>query len=576
MTRRLVRRQVSYELPGYSPLLNRLFVGRGIVERQDLDHSLDELLEPESLKGIDQAVSLLVTAMSRQQRILVVGDFDADGATSSALMVSCLKAMGAKNVDYLVPDRFKFGYGLTPEIVDEALVLRPDVIVTVDNGISSIEGVRAAIDHKIKVIITDHHLSADSLPPADAIVNPNQGGCGFPSKALAGVGVAFYLLSSLRSALRKADWFKQSRVPNLADYLDLVALGTIADVVPMDKNNRILVAEGIRRIRLGRARPGIYALLNIAGAVWQEVTTRDLAFGVGPRLNAAGRLENMSLGIECLLADRERAMGLADRLNSINIERKQIEAEMKVQAEHHLQQVSGHQTSARVGVCLYHKDWHQGVVGIVASRIKDKLHRPVIAFAKAGKNELKGSGRSIPGLHLRDALDNIAAKNPGILVKFGGHAMAAGMSIDPAHYEQFSILFNEEASKYLTDEYLEQVVVSDGEIEQDLTLSLAKEVIEAAPWGQGFPEPVFDGEFELLEQRIVGERHLKLKLRPVQSVHTIDAIAFNHNRLLEGRQLRLAYRLDINRYRGRETVQLIIESTDCALDRGVRNHNKKG
>lgn len=564
MARKLIRRQATHVLPGLSPLLSRLFVGRGIVSNEDLDNSLANLLSPDSFKGMGQAVSILQDAVVNRRRILIIGDFDADGATSSALMLAGLTALGASHVNYLVPDRFKFGYGLTPEIVEAALAFTPDLIVTVDNGISSIEGVDAAIANGIKVVITDHHLSGETLPAADAIVNPNQVGCEFPSKSIAGVGVAFYLLSALRASLRQAKWFDQNG-PNLADYLDLVALGTISDVVPMDRNNRILVSEGLRRIRAGRARPGIYALMSVAGVDYQQATTRDLAFAVGPRLNAAGRLENMSLGIECLLAGKDRAVELAGKLDVINTERKSIEAEMKGQAEQYIHQRSMDDTKDKVGVCLFHPDWHQGVVGIVASRIKDKIHRPVIAFARAGASELKGSGRSIAGFHIRDGLDSIAAKNPGLLVKFGGHAMAAGLSIEPSNLERFTRLFDEEARRWLTDEYLEQVIVSDGEIEEEISLNLAKEVVAAAPWGQGFPEPVFDGEFEVLDQRIVGERHLKLKLRSITGVNTLEAIAFNHNRLLESRQLRLAYRLDINRYRGRETVQLIIESTDLTF-----------
>ncbi|MCH7744063.1 MAG: single-stranded-DNA-specific exonuclease RecJ [Proteobacteria bacterium] len=559
---KLIRRKVDRELPGVSPLLNRLYVGRGIVDVEDLDNSLARLLPPDSFKGMASSVAVLREAVVKQQRILIIGDFDADGATSSALMVSCLKAMGAENVDYLVPDRFKFGYGLTPEIVEVALGFSPDVIVTVDNGISSVEGVDAAVSNNIKVVITDHHLSGAILPAADAILNPNQPGCNFPSKALAGVGVAFYLLSALRSSLREINWFRQEQ-PNLADFLDLVALGTIADVVPMDRNNRILVAEGIRRIRAGRARPGIYALISISGADYKRVTSRDLAFGVGPRINAAGRLENMSLGIECLLADHDHALELAERLQQLNVERKSIEAEMKAQAQEHISQYHTlGQNEFGVGVCLFHPQWHQGVVGIVAARIKDQIHRPVIAFAKVSETELKGSARSIPGLHIRDALDTIAAKNPGLLVKFGGHAMAAGLSIEPGNFDRFHKLFDEEAKRRLSQEDLEQVVVSDGEIGEELSLSLASMVIEAAPWGQGFPEPVFDGEFEVLDQRIVASRHLKLKLRPIDSANTIEAIAFNHDRLLERRQMRLAYRLDINRYRGRESLQLIVECVD--------------
>jgi len=563
---RLIRRQVNHELPGVSPLLNRLFAGRGIVDPNDLDSSLAGLLPPVSFRGMSDSVALLLEAVTSAQRILIVGDFDADGATSSALMVSGLKSLGARHVDYLVPDRFKFGYGLTPEIVAASADLSPDLIVTVDNGISSIEGVEAAVNRNMKVVVTDHHLAGDTLPAAHAILNPNQPGCMFPSKALAGVGVAFYLLSALRSSLREMGWFKKAE-PNLADYLDLVALGTIADVVPMDKNNRILVSEGLRRIRAGRARPGIYALISVSGADYRQITSRNLAFGVAPRLNAAGRLENMSLGIECLLADGEHAVELADHLEELNKERKSIEAEMKVQAQEYIGRHDAiGQNEFDVGVCLFHPEWHQGVVGIIASRIKDQLHRPVIAFAKASDSELKGSARSIPGLHIRDALDTIAAKNPGVLVKFGGHAMAAGLSIEPGNFEKFQQLFNLEAERRLSQEDLERVLISDGEIEETKSLALAREVIEAAPWGSGFPEPVFDGEFEVIDQRIVASKHLKLKLRPLNEDNIIEAIAFNQNRLLEQRQLRLAYRLDINHFRGRDSVQLIVESVAVALE----------
>ncbi|MBQ75168.1 MAG: single-stranded-DNA-specific exonuclease RecJ [Gammaproteobacteria bacterium] len=563
---KLIRRQVAHKLSGVSPLLNRLYVGRGVVDPSDLDNSMAGLLPPGSFKGMSDSVSLLQEAVTGQQRILIVGDFDADGATSSALMVSCLKAFGARHVDYLVPDRFKFGYGLTPEIVAVAADFSPDLIVTVDNGMSSIEGVQAAVDSNMKVVITDHHLAGDILPAAHAILNPNQPGCEFPSKALAGVGVAFYLLSALRSSLREIGWFQQAE-PNLADCLDLVALGTIADVVSMDKNNRILVSEGLRRIRAGRARPGIYALISVSGADYKQLTSRDLAFGIGPRLNAAGRLENMSLGIECLLADGNRAVELADHLEALNNERKSIETEMKVQAQ---ETIVKHQDVGQnefdVGVCLFHPEWHQGVVGIIASRIKDQIHRPVIAFAQTSDSELKGSARSIPGLHIRDALDTIAARNPGVLVKFGGHAMAAGLSIEPGNFEKFQQLFNQEAKRWLSEEDLERVIVSDGEVGETISKSLALHVIEAAPWGSGFPEPVFDGEFEVLDQRIVASRHLKLKLRPLDEDEVIEAIAFNHDRLIEQRQLRLAYRLDINRFRGRESVQLIVESVAVTLD----------
>ena len=543
------------------PLLNRLYAGRGITNAHELNYDLRGLIAPDVMRGLNEAAQLLADAVQQHQQILIIGDFDADGATSSALMVLVLKAMGAQRVDYLVPNRFEYGYGLTPEIVQVSRQFKPALIVTVDNGISSIEGVSFARQLGIKVLITDHHLAGEQLPEANAIVNPNQPGCQFASKALAGVGVAFYLLSALRQHLRRANWFAMAaiRAPRLADYLDLVALGTIADVVPLDKNNRILVNAGIRRIRAGRARPGIIALLKSSGTDHRTATTRDLAFGVGPRLNAAGRLQDMSLGIECLLAGARRAAKLAGELDEINRERKEIELKMKAQAESAL---NTEVDPGRVGVCLYHPQWHEGIVGIIASRIKDKIHRPVIAFADASEGELKGSARSIQGLHIRDSLDAIATRNPGLLKKFGGHAMAAGLSLDSANLDHFTDEFDLEVKRWLSEEDLDNVLVSDGEIGEELDLDLVKTVIEAAPWGQGFPEPVFDGVFEVVEQRIVGSLHLKMKLLPEKGLKIIEAIAFNHPTLLDNRKLRLAYRLDINRYRGMESVQLIVESTD--------------
>ncbi|MEX2489473.1 MAG: single-stranded-DNA-specific exonuclease RecJ [Pseudomonadales bacterium] len=565
MTRRLVRRKVEHD-PGDSSLLSRLYAVRGITSVADRDLSLQKLHKPETLKDLGKAAKLLATAVTEDQRILIVGDFDADGATSTALMVDALRSMGAVNVDYLIPDRFEYGYGLTPEIVDDAARFSPDLLVTVDNGMSSIDGVALARSRGTKVIVTDHHLPGAAVPEADAIVNPNQAGCKFPGKSLAGVGVAFYLLSALRRHLTQRHWFA-SKPPNLAGYLDLVALGTVADVVPLDRNNRILVQEGLRRIRSGHCRPGIQALLEVAGTNHMKVTSRDLAFGAAPRLNAAGRLENMSLGIECLLADNpDRARKSALKLDELNRERRAIEVEMRQQAKEHID-AGWHliDDNPPVGLCLYHQDWHQGVVGIVASRIKDQLHRPVIAFARASDDELKGSGRSVPGMHIRDALDAIAASEPGLIDKFGGHAMAAGLSIRAENLDRFTEVFDTEARRWLSADDLEQVIVSDGEIHEDITLALVREVTEAGPWGQGFPEPLFDGQFEVLEQRIVGERHLKLKVRPVDGVQTLEAIAFYHDRLIETYRPRLAYRLDINEYRGRESVQLIVEAVDILL-----------
>ncbi|MDG2070431.1 MAG: single-stranded-DNA-specific exonuclease RecJ [Pseudomonadales bacterium] len=561
--RRLIRRSSDNIQGVASPLMNRLYSGRGISQASELEYDLAHLLPP-NMRGLKDASALLGDAVVAAKQILIVGDFDADGATSSVLMVSALRAMGCNTVDYLVPNRFDYGYGLTPEIVEVAREFNPALIVTVDNGISSIEGVARANRLGIDVLITDHHLPGDEMPAAAAIVNPNQPSCTFASKSLAGVGVAFYLLSGVRRWLGESGWFEHRQAPNLADYLDLVALGTIADVVPLDQNNRILVNEGIRRIRAGRARAGINALLQFSGSELKDTNTRDLAFGVGPRLNAAGRLVDMSIGIECLLAaSDDRAAELAGVLNEINSERKEIEQDMKQQAEAALASVTEGQQS-RVGICLEHDDWHQGVVGIIASRIKDKLHRPVIAFAKVSETELKGSARSIRGFHIRDALDAIATRNPGLLSKFGGHAMAAGLSLAVGDLAKFSEEFDNEARSALSEAALENTLLSDGEID-DVNLQVAIEVVSSAPWGQGFPEPVFDGMFEVIEQRIVGERHLKLKLRPITSQQIIPAIAFNHPFLLEQRELRLAYRLDINRYRGLTSVQLIVEDTSVAL-----------
>ena len=559
----LIRRPTTQidDSESLTPLLHRLFSGRGITSALELQHDLSELLPPNTMLGLEKAATRLANAVQQARQILIVGDYDADGATSSALMVSALRAMGCCKVDYLVPNRFNYGYGLTPEIVEIARKFSPDLIVTVDNGISSVSGVKKANDYGIEVVITDHHLPGEEIPAAVAIVNPNQSGCRFASKNLAGVGVAFYLLSGVRQQLRSDGWFDSRPMLRLSDYLDLVALGTIADVVSLDRNNRVLVNEGIRRIRAGRARPGINALLHYAGLDFRCVTARELAFGVGPRLNAAGRLQDISLGIECLLAGDDCADQFASTLNDINNDRKEIEREMKQQAEMALSSIPVEKSL--VGICLYHQDWHQGVVGIVASRIKDKSNRPVIAFAKVSETELKGSARSISGFHIRDALDAIATRNPGLVNKFGGHAMAAGLSLECSNYERFAEEFDIEARRWLSDEDLQNKLVSDGELEE-ITMGVTQTVVNAAPWGQGFPEPVFDGRFEIIEQRIIGELHLKLKVRPFHSQQILDAIAFNHPFLLERRELRLVYRLDINRYRGRESVQLIIEETDVS------------
>jgi single-stranded-DNA-specific exonuclease len=574
--KRLVRRasnarlELDLEQKVQSALLARLFAQRGIVDQSEIDFSLGNLLPPDSMKGLTEAANVVASTIVNRQKIIIVGDFDADGATSTALMVHCLRACEA-DVDYLVPNRFEFGYGLTPEIVAVAAKMQPALIVTVDNGISSVDGVGAANALGIETVITDHHLPGDVVPAATAIVNPNQTGCAFPSKALAGVGVSFYLLSAVRKVLRQKLWFEQKQLsePLLADYLDLVALGTIADVVPFDKNNRVLVNEGIRRMRAGKIRPGIRALLAVSGTNFKKLVSRDIAFGVAPRLNAAGRLEDMSIGIECLLSETDAgAVVLAEQLDGINKARRSIEDEMKDQAIEIVKAaVASNSESTKTekyGVCLYNASWHQGVVGIIASRIKDRVHRPTIAFAKVSDTEIKGSARSIHGLHIRDALDAIATANPGLIDKFGGHAMAAGLSLPLARFAEFAALFDAEARKGLSKGDLEQQVVSDGELGGKFNLTTARKIAEAAPWGQGFPEPVFDGEFEIIDQRILGGRHLKLRL--LKDDELIDAIAFNHNRLIEERMKRMAYRIDINEYRGLEKVQLIIEAVDLDFE----------
>ncbi len=569
--KKIVQRQASEssqcELPEtLHPVLRRVYSARNVKTGIELDNSLARLHSPADLKGISAAVDLLAGALQRQERILVVGDFDADGATSSALMVSALKAMGAHNVDYLVPNRFKFGYGLTPEIVSVAADHRPDLIITVDNGISSLDGVKAARERGIRVLVTDHHLPGSELPAADAIVNPNQPHDTFPSKNLAGVGVAFYLLMALRGRLREDGWFANGgrAEPNLADYLDLVALGTVADLVPLDHNNRVLVRQGLQRIRAGRCRPGIKALLDIAGRKIARVVASDFGFAVGPRLNAAGRLDDMSLGIECLLAeDAGKAHQLASELDALNRERREIEADMKAQAMDFVQQVHVQKEQLPLGFCLFEADWHQGVIGILASRIKERFHRPVIAFARSGPDQLKGSARSIPGLHIRDTLDAIAARHPDILHKFGGHAMAAGMSLAEHDLPAFEAAFLEELEKRLDAQILSSVLESDGTLGvEDFSLELAEQLRSAGPWGQGFPEPLFDGNFTVLQQRVVGEHHLKLQVRPEGGDQTLDAIAFNQaadHQLGKGQQVRLAYRLDSNEYRGLLGLQLVIE-----------------
>ena len=573
MTRAIIRRDPCIDasrLPDdLDPVLRRVYAARAIDSEADLDYSLDRLLPMAQLGGLPGAVDLLASVIRHAGRILVVGDFDADGATSCALCLRALCALGAAEVRYLVPNRFEYGYGLTPEIVEVAAGLGPELIVTVDNGISSLDGVEAARQRGIRVLVTDHHLPGEQLPHADAIVNPNVPGDRFPSKHLAGVGVAFYVMLALRANLREQGWFQRQSIPepNLAQLLDLVALGTVADVVPLDRNNRILVAQGIRRIRAGCCVPGIRALLEAAQRNPARIVTADLAFAVGPRLNAAGRLDDMSVGIECLLTDSDaEARRMARQLDTLNRERKDIETDMQTQALAVINELHLDAAQLPFGLCLYDPVWHQGVLGILAARLKERFHRPVIAFARSGENELKGSARSIPALHIRDALAAVAACQPELISKFGGHAMAAGLTLAENDFPAFAQAFDAEVSRHLSQHDLHGVIYSDGELHADeFSLDTAELLRDASPWGQGFPAPVFDGWFSLLSQRVVGTRHLKLTLQPAHGDCHIDAIAFNTRALPEScHEARLAYRLDVNEYRGLLSPQLIIEHIETA------------
>ncbi|MFK7829453.1 MAG: single-stranded-DNA-specific exonuclease RecJ [Congregibacter sp.] len=569
LNRTVTRRPIAGDpdkLPEVPTLLARLYAARGVTGPEDLNLGFSSLLSPDLLAGMSAAVQRLEQALECDERILIVGDFDADGATSTAMAVGALREFGATQVDYLVPNRFEFGYGLTPGIVALAAHRKPDLIITVDNGISSIEGVAAAGAAGIEVLVTDHHLPGDELPDAAVILNPNQRACGFPSKALAGVGVMFYLLLGLRKHLRGQDWFskRQQSEPHLAAYLDLVALGTVADVVPLDHNNRILVNGGLQRMRSGRARPGVEALLAVAGRDVTEVVASDLGFAAGPRLNAAGRLDDMSLGIECLLAtDASRARSLALQLDSLNRERQQIERDMEHDALKLLSTLDIDAARLPPALVLYEPQWHQGVVGILASRIKDRYNRPVIAFADTGDGQLKGSGRSVSGLHMRDLLDTVAARNPGVISRFGGHAMAAGLSLDRDQLSRFTEAFSLEAQRAGSDS-LEAVIETDGELAlEEFDLKLAEALRIAGPWGQHFPEPLFDGHFQLLTQRIVGERHLKMSVRCADGSPALDAIAFRVDPDVwpdpTVSSVHLVFRLDVNQFRGERRLQLLVE-----------------
>lgn len=544
------------------PLLRRLYAHRGVSCASELERGAKNLHPFQSLSGIEKAVTILQKALADSLCIMIVGDFDADGATSTALTVLALRGMGGQNVKYLVPNRFDDGYGLSPEVVEQAAARGAQLIVTVDNGISSLAGVALAHQKGIAVIVTDHHLPGEILPDADAIVNPNLIDCTFPSRALAGVGVAFYLMLALRARLRDSG---VNSLPNLAELLDLVALGTVADVVPLDANNRILVWQGLSRIRAGKCRPGIRALLEIANRDARQLAASDLGFALGPRLNAAGRLDDMSVGVALLLCeDTGQARMLASELDALNQTRKEIEQGMQSEALTLCNRLESTSEALPIGIAMYHPEWHQGVVGILASRLKERFHRPVIAFAPAGDGMLKGSGRSITGLHMRDVLERLDTLHPGLIVKFGGHAMAAGLSLEEDKFDEFRQRFADLVGDWLDAESLQGVVWSDGELmAQELTLPTAELLREAGPWGQAFPEPTFDGKFKLLQQRLVGERHLKVMIEPLGGGPLLDGIAFNVDTALwpdpSVKQVELAYKLDVNEYRGNRNVQLIID-----------------
>lgn len=570
MQKNIVRRQLPEALPlglqTLHPLLQRVYAARSVGTVDELDRNLEKLIPDAALLGMQAAVQCLTEALQQQKHIVIVGDFDADGATSTAVAIRALRAMGAKHVSYRVPNRFADGYGLTPELVASLVEQKPDLILTVDNGIANHAGVLAAKAMGAVVVVTDHHLPGDTVPAADAIVNPNQHGDAFPSKNLAGVGVIFYVMLALRRHLNQTGWFEAQHIPQptMSKLLDLVALGTVADVVPLDHNNRILVHQGLRRIRGGVAVPGITALLEVAGRDFARANASDLGFAVGARLNAAGRLEDMSLGIECLLSDDAvEARAKAQVLDQLNDERRHIEKGMQAQALQTLealnQRLSGELPK---GLCLYDEAWHQGVIGILASRVKDKYHRPVIIFAKGHEGEVKGSARSIPGFHVRDALAHIDAKYPNLIKKFGGHAMAAGLTLASDDFKKFQKIFDATVAEKLTEDQLKHSLMTDGALlPEDYNLEVAAMLRDAGPWGQAFPEPLFDDVFELIEQRLVGDRHLKCKLRKAGQV--IEAIAFfvdveqwpNHR----CERVRAVYRMDINEYKGRSTVQLIID-----------------
>ena len=546
-----------------SPLLKQLYANRGVKTEHELDNSTKTLLHAKQLKGIDTACELLYQGFLSSKKIVVVGDFDADGATSTALSMLAFRALGFTNIDYLVPNRFDYGYGLTPETVDLARAKGAEIIMTVDNGISSISGVAHAQKLGVQVLVTDHHLPAEVLPNADAIVNPNQVDCDFPSKNLAGVGVAFYLMLALRAYLTEKGYFNHRPAPNLANLLDIVALGTVADVVQLDANNRTLVHQGLARIRAGVCRPGISALISVAKRNQAQLVASDLGFSLGPRLNAAGRLDEMSYGVDLLLCDDPmQANMMANELDALNQSRREIEQGMQEEALKTLATLKLDENNMPNAICLFDPEWHQGVIGLGASRIKERYYRPTFVFAKGNVGEIKASARSIPGVHIRDILDLVDKKIPGMILKFGGHAMAAGLSLKETDFDKFNESLNAILAEQIDEAILTNVLLSDGQLTgQQISLEQAHELREAGPWGQAFPAPLFDGEFTILQQRLVGEKHLKMVLE--FEGKSVDAIAFNvdlktwPNPMIK--KVYCAYRLDVNEFRGNRTVQLLVE-----------------
>jgi len=551
------------------PVIKQIYATRNVSHADELNNSADTLHDLKLFKDMDKACDLLIEALHAQSHILIVGDFDADGATSTATLMQGLAMFGFAHLDYLVPDRFSLGYGLSPALAAQIVQLKPDLVITVDNGISCIAGIDIVKAANIKVLVTDHHLQGETLPNTDAIVNPNRHDRSFPSKSIAGVGVAFYLLIALRSTLREQNHFAQQPMPNLADLLDIVALGTVADVVALDANNRTLVHQGLARIRSGKTRPGITALIEVANRNASRLSASDFGFSLAPRLNAAGRLDDMSLGIACLLStDINQARRIASELDSLNFARREIEQGMQHEAQAVLDKLAFNDDNIPDAICLYQEDWHQGVIGILAGRLKEKYHRPTVIFAGGENGEIKGSCRSIEGLHIRDLLEGLSTADPHLISKFGGHAMAAGLSINEQQFSEFKHAFDTAVSAQLSEESKRCIVFTDGELPNEcFTMDFAQQLKQAGPWGQQFPEPVFEHTFELIQQRIVGEKHLKLVLKH-QSGRLVDAIAFgidvkewpDNN----AQFVKAAYQLDINEFRGKFTLQLIIRELEKA------------